>query len=356
MRPHLCFVNSLRSWGGAEVWFLETALALQERGHLVSLVCQPGGQLGARAQAAGLRVQAVPIRIDAAPWTWIKLARYFRQAGVSALFCNLDKDFKAASVAARLAGVPQVLVSRESDFPLKDKWYYRWYYNQLATAVIVNSEATRSTTLESAPWLDPVRTKLLYKGIDVKRFRPAAASPAEPTVGFMGQLIKRKGVDTLMRAWQLVEEHPWPRPVRLKIAGTGPLAGWLAEWRQNLQHPEKVILCGQVEDTPAFYRDLTVLAMPSRAEGFGLVAAEAGACGLPVVASGVSSLPEIVAHRETGLLVPPGDEGHLAAALTELLDRPETALSLGTAARERVIRMFNKEQTLDELVQLTGLG
>ena len=356
MQPHLCLVNSLRAWGGAEVWFLETALALRERGHKVSLVCQPGSELGRRAQAAGMAVALIPIRMDAAPWTWARLARHFRRAQVTALLCNLDKDFKAASVAARLAGVPRVLVSRESDFPLKDKWYYRWYYTRLASGILVNSEATRATTLASAPWLDSSQVGLLYKGIDTERFQPSPEPAPEPTVGFVGQLIKRKGVDTLMNAWRLVEEHPWPWPVLLKIAGTGPLGEWLAAWRQTLKHPDRVVLCGQVEDTPAFYHSLSVLAMPSRAEGFGLVAAEAGACGLPVVATGVSSLPEIVEHRETGLLVPPGDEHHLAAALTELLDQPATARRLGDAGRRRIVRLFAREQTLDRLVELTGLA
>ncbi len=354
--PHLCFINSLRAWGGAEVWFLDTAAALQRRGHRISLVCQPGSELARRAPEVGLPTAPIPIRMDAAPWTWLKLARHFRNQGVTALLCNLDKDFKAASIGARLAGVPRVLVSRESDFPLKDKWYYRWYYNNLASGILVNSQATRATTLASAPWLEAGRVGLLYKGIDTVRFQPPARPAPEPTVGFMGQLIKRKGVDTLMNAWRIVEEHPWPWPVLLKIAGSGPLHEWLGAWRQTLRHPDRVVLCGQVEDTPAFYHSLSVLAMPSRAEGFGLVAAEAGACGLPVVASGISSLPEIVEHRETGLLVPPGDEHHLAAALIELLDRPDTARTLGEAARRRVVENFDREHTLDRLAELAGLA
>ena len=104
----------------------------------------------ARAREAGLPTAAIPIRFDGAPWTVFKLWRHFRRRGTRALLANLTKDLKAAAVAGRLAGVPVVLGTRESDFPLKNKAYYRWYFGKLATGLLVNSEATRATVLASA--------------------------------------------------------------------------------------------------------------------------------------------------------------------------------------------------------------
>ena len=94
--------------------------------------------------------------------------------------------------------------------------------------------------------------------------------------------------------------------------------------------------------------------MPSLAEGFGLAAAEASACGVPVIAADASSLPEIVRHEETGFLVPPGDPANLAAAVTRLFDDPELGRRLGRAGRERVVRKFSRNQTLRRLLELTG--
>ena len=333
------------------MWVLETATTLREMGFQTDIVAQPGSELFRRASAAGLQVAGIPIRFDAAPWTLAKLVRHFRRTKTTAIWANLTKDLKAASVAGRLAGVQTILASRESDFPLKKKLYYRWYFNDRATGVLVNSEATRRTVLDSAPWLQPGRVHLLYKGIDTERFRPNAAPPARPVVGFVGQLIERKGLPDLMEAWTRI--HHASRPL-LRVAGEGPLAGDLAAWRDNLDNPQDVEIMGFVEDIETFHRGLSMLVMPSLAEGFGLAAAEASACGVPVIAADISSLPEIVQHEKTGLLVPPQDPATLSRAISRLLDDPPLGLRFGRAGRERVVAEFSRYQTLRRLLALTG--
>ena len=360
MPGHLCFVNSLRTWGGAEVWFMETALELKQQGHRVSLVCQPGSELEQRAVGTGLEVFSLPIRMDAAPWTLWRLARFFRNQKVTAIVANLTKDLKASALAGKMAGVPVILSSRESDFPLKSKLYYRWYFNTLATGMLVNSLATRETVLASAPWLNPDRVHLLYKGIDLSRFSPRAENPT-PTdrglvVGFAGQLIQRKGLPQLMAAWTRLEKKSWARPPILKIAGQGILSPQLKIWRQGLMHPDKVEALGFVERIEDFYHSLDLLVMPSLAEGFGLTAAEAGACGKPVIATNTSSLPEIVQHEKTGLLVPPNDDLALEQAICNLLDNREFRLRLGSNAPSRIQKCFDRGQTLAQLLDLCELS
>ncbi len=348
----VCFVNSMRVLGGAEVWMLDAARGLRQRGHAVSLVAQPGTPLLARARAAGLPAAAVPIRFDGAPWTLLELRRWFRRQDAGAVICNLTKDLKAAGVAARWAGIGTVLALRESDFPLKNKLYYRWYYNRIASGVVVNSRATLASTLAGAPWLDPRRVHLLYKGIDTERFRQGPGPPRQPTVGFLGRLIPRKGLAELQAAWELLEEEDWAAPPRLQLAGEGPLAAELARWRAGLRRPRQVELLGFVEQPERFLAGLSLLVLPSRAEGFGLAAAEAAACGLPVVAARASSLPELVRDGETGLLVPGGDAVALAAALGCLLRDPALAARLGRRGRELVVREFSRERMLDGLQAL----
>lgn len=344
----------MRGWGGAEVWMLETAQALRQRGFAADIVTQPDAELLVRARRIGVPVAAVPIRFDAAPWTVARLWAHFRRHRTSAILTNLTKDLKAAALAGRLAGVPVILASRESDFPLKNKAYYRWYFGRLATGLLVNSLATRDTILASAPWLAPERVHLLYKGIDTQRFVLRAAAPRSGTVGFVGQLIARKGLHELMAAWRYLETEFAILEPRLRLAGEGPLRPVLEAWRTRLHHPERVEICGYREDVASFYAGLDLLVLPSHAEGFGLAAAEAAACGVPVVGTNASSLPEIVVDGETGLLVPPHDSAALARAMARLLTDTELASRLGRAGRRRVEAEFPRDKLLQRLLVLTG--
>ncbi len=357
---HVCLVDSMRLLGGAELWAMDAAAGLPDRGWRASIVAQPGSPLAVESARRGLPVDTVPIRFDGAPWTICRLFGVLRRRRAAAVVCLTLKDLKAAGVAARLAGVPVVLQSRESDFELRGRPYYRWYYNRVATGVVVNSESTRRSTLASAPWLDPARVHLLYKGIDPARFSPAATDsdrPAggdmnPPTIGFAGQLTSRKGLPELMRAWEIIESRDRSPAPRLRIAGEGPLAAELIRWRKSLRRPDLVDIPGFVADMPDFYRGLDVFAAPSWTEGFGLAVAEAAASGVPVVAGDASSLPEIVSDRETGLLTPPGDPERLAAAIESLLDDPAAAAAMGAAGRRRVLTGFSRDAMFDRLTRL----
>ncbi len=351
---HICFVDSIRTWGGAEVWVVDTARHLSKQGYNCSIVAQPGSELLTRAQNAGVPCTAIPIRFDAAPWTLAQLTWYFRKHKVTAIVANLTKDLKAAAVAGRLAGVKTILASRESDFPLKDKLYYRWYFTKLATGLLVNSRATRATVLKSAPWLDENRVHLLYKGIDTERFKPASKpSPATNSVGFVGQLIERKGLLDLMEAWQIVENQDWAHAPHLFLAGEGPLVEKIKAWQNCLTFPGNVHLLGFHESIADFYREISVLVMPSLAEGFGLAAAEAAACSIPVIATDTSSLPEIVLPEETGLLIPINAPEDLAKAMIRLLNDNQMATTFGIAGRNHVEQNFSLQKTLEQLLQLT---
>jgi glycosyltransferase involved in cell wall biosynthesis len=158
-----------------------------------------------------------------------------------------------------------------------------------------------------------------------------------------------------MQAWRSIEAEAWPEAPSLHIAGEGPLARELDRWRDGLTHPELVIRHGFVEDIASFLAGLSLLVLPSRAEGFGLAAAEASACGVPVVATDCSSLPEVVLDQKTGLLIRPRDPDALADAIGRLLRDRDLAGRLGRAGREHIERRFGRETMLDALEGLVAL-
>lgn len=158
-------------------------------------------------------------------------------------------------------------------------------------------------------------------------------------VGFVGRVVKDKGVVTLWEAWQVLREAlpdlHWVLVGPVEDGDPVPpqvLAGMRADPR--------VHLLGQDEETPPLFAAMDVVALPSFREGFGLVTVEAGAMGLPVVASRVMGIVDAVVDGETGTLVPAGDVAALAAALRAYLEDPGLRERHGAAGRARALRDF----------------
>ena len=207
-----------------------------------------------------------------------------------------------------------------------------------ARVVIAISQATAADLRRQFPQCaDKIR--VIYHGIDPE-FAPAAAEQIAATrasldapEGYLlcaGTLEPRKGIDTLLDAWELLA-HENAVPVPLVLAGP---YGWGSSHlmrRLDELRPRGVRYLGRVErgELVKLFQAARVFVYPSSYEGFGCPAAEALACGVPVVATSASSLPEVVG--DAGLLVEPADAAALATALRNLLSNP----ALERALRER---------------------
>ena len=194
------------------------------------------------------------------------------------------------------------------------------------------------------------RLRVIYNGIDISRLQGGASpgalrqqfgiAPEAVVIAAVGSLIHRKGQDVLLRAMSVLD-----RPhVHLLIASDGPDRPKLEALARELGVAPRVRFLGFFDDLPGVLRSADIVALASRADAFGLVLAEAGAFGLPVVSTLVGGIPEVIAQEETGILVPPDDPAALAGALGRLADDPGLRHRLGTAARERVARLFSVQQ------------
>ncbi len=191
-------------------------------------------------------------------------------------------------------------------------------------------------------------------GVDHARFRPVGgARPlAAPYVLFVGSEHPRKEVPTLLRAFAALKASPRLRELKLvKVGDPGddeaPFGAAARAVLDETGRHDDVVFTGRVpdEELPRWYAHAECLAFASRAEGFGLPAVEAMACGCPVVASTAGSLPEVVG--DAGLLGPAGEPGALASALEEVLTDPATRLELTVRGRDRA-RAFSWERTARE--------
>jgi glycosyltransferase involved in cell wall biosynthesis len=154
------------------------------------------------------------------------------------------------------------------------------------------------------------------------------------------RLEPQKGVDVALRALpDVVARHP---NVQLVVLGEGPQRSELEELARSLDIPAQ--LPGRVPDVAAWLRRADLLVHPARWEGFGLALLEAMLASLPVVATRVSSIPEIVVDGDTGLLVPPDDPAALAAAINRVLDDQG---GYGERGRARAEAQFSVERMVD---------
>jgi mannosyltransferase len=163
-------------------------------------------------------------------------------------------------------------------------------------------------------------------------------------IGCVGRLRHEKGQGLLLDA--MAEVVKIFATARLLVVGDGPDEDTLKYHAAQKGLQNQVTWCGKTDAERVFrlYSLMDVVAVPSRFEGFGLVAAEAMAAGRPVVASAVDGLEEVVEDGVTGLLVPPGDGAALAEALIDLLRHPAKAIGMGRKGKERVRKLFSIER------------
>jgi glycosyltransferase involved in cell wall biosynthesis len=192
------------------------------------------------------------------------------------------------------------------------------------------------------------RSSVRYCGVREPSAAPADRPLDAPRLLCVGRLIHRKGYDVALRAFASVSTR-WPA-ARLTIGGRGPECERLRELAATLGIAESVDFIGFVppDEVPVLMNKATMVIVPSRHEGFGLVAVEAAMMERPVVASAAGGLLEAVEHEKTGLLVAPEDSDGLMRAIAKLLEDPELADRMGRAGRKRAQELFSWEGCLDE--------
>jgi glycosyltransferase involved in cell wall biosynthesis len=337
--------NASYAWGGVHQVTETLARGLQARGHDVVVLVRPGSPLEARLRAVA-PIEPILKGMDLSPAAILRARRTLRRHRAQVVLTLMKKDVRITGPAARSLGIP-VVVRHANDRPFGRSPHYRLLFGPVAAHHVANSQATRDTLLRSARWLDPGDVSVIHNGIDAERFARAdpAALPVPPgalVIGFVGRFDDRKGILDLARAWPAVADA-LPEAC-LVLAGKGPEE---ARVRGMLADAPRVRWLGFRGDVPQVLRAIDVLAVPSHWEGFGLVAAEALAAGVPVVAANASSLPEIVRDGREGLLVPPEDPAALAAALVRLGRDAGERGRISLAGPARVAAEFSLERMID---------
>jgi glycosyltransferase involved in cell wall biosynthesis len=338
-------VHRIRGIGGSERHLLTLLPALAERGLDVVFLGLDDPAWDGEPFYRELGVQAVRLSCprDLDPVLARRVRRELRRLAPEVVHTHLVHGDVYGALGA---GDAALVSTKHNDdrFRLGPFRFVERALTRRAARVIAITESLRRFCLERVG-LPAAKVEVVHYGLDVlpEPWGESAEVPVPADARVLlcvARLAEQKGVDVAVRAMAQIRERE-PRAV-LVVLGEGPERPRLSG--------EGVYLPGRVGDVAAWYRRAELLVHPARWEGFGLALLEAMLAGKPVVATRVSSAPEIVADGETGLLVPPDDATALAEAVGSLLADPARAAAMGGAGLARARSEFSVAKMAERTV------
>jgi glycosyltransferase involved in cell wall biosynthesis len=346
VRPRILLIVTLAETGGAQT-YVASLLPMLARHFDVAVAAHGSGPLRERAHAAGVRfVELEHVRRPISPLRdlrgLLELTALARRERPHIVHVNSAKAGALGRLAGWLARVPiRIYTVHGWAFTAHrgaSSVVYRWAeraLRPLTTTTICVAESERRAGLEAGT-CDEATTVVIRNGVELP-----SAGAVEPRSGphrlvTVGRLQAPKDPITLLRALSELG-----RPAEAVIVGDGPDRPAVESEVRRLGLQTAVRLTGERDDVAELLAEADLFVLSTRSEGLPLSILEAMAAGLPVVASDVGGVPELVVDGETGFLVPPGDPHALAAAIERLLDDPDLRRRLGAAGRLRVSEHFD---------------
>ncbi len=326
----------------------------------------PEGTIEPGIEAAGIPILREPflVREPAPLRDWLtlrRLERRFRRERYDIVHTHTSKAGFLGRLAAERAGVPLVVHTPHGNifhgyFPAWKTRLFVWMERHAARRTDRLIELTRGGIEEHLAEGIGRREQYaaVFSGIDTAPFEKAVRNREETrrqlgfshddfVVGGVGRLERIKGFDYFVEAAKRIAEAA--PEARFLLAGDGAQAGALKAAAAPLGG--RVRFLGLRNDVPALMAAMDVLVAPSRNEGMGRVVLEAGAAGIPTVASRVGGIPDVLDDNETGLLVPPGEVDALAEAVLALARSPERRRLMGATARAKVVPRYGLEKMVE---------
>lgn len=341
---------------GGQQQLLMLARGLRERGHEQMIVTLDGTALQSRAGQEGFRVWALPDHDPAHAHGVVQLRQLLRTERFQVVHAH-DGLGQTLSWFASVGLPTRRVASRRVTFVPARALDTRVKYGHMCDAVIAVSNYVRQLLIESG--VVESKIEVIYDGVDIPEELPEAATRARVraqwqwgcgdqhfVVGQISASTQEKGLDVARDAASLLKESMPAARIVTAFGGSGrperfllPIEGFsrgvdasgrvLAEFTSNLRWVVRP------QNLAEFFAALDLFIMPSRAEGLGSAALLAMAHGVPVIASRVGGLPEVIEERETGWLVPPGDPAALADAIALAASDRAKLRAMGEKARER---------------------
>jgi glycosyltransferase involved in cell wall biosynthesis len=334
-------------FAGGETQVLGLTIALAGIGHRAELICDPAGRLWERAIAAGIRCHPLRIRnaIDLA--AGVKLRAILKRERYDIVHFHTSRAHSMAPLARSFAST--LVVTRRMDYR-PNRVFAPYLFNRAVDGVVAISGGVADSL--AAAGVDRQRITVVHSGVDCEHFRPPTIqeradargalgiSDSEILISAVGALEQRKGHRYLIEA---IGALAATGKFRCLIAGQGSIRAVLQREIAVIRCTDRIKLLGRIDDIRELLWASDMFAMPSLKEGLGVAALEAMASALPVIASNVGGLHEVVEDDRTGMIVPPAHPEKLAQAISRLAELAELRTQMGAAARLRVVENYSME-------------
>ena len=346
-RPKVLLLITLAEVGGAQTYVASLLPALAERFD-VAVAAHGLGPLRIAAEEAGARfIPLEHVRRPVRPWRdlagFLELVRLLRRERPDIVHVNSSKAGLLGRFAASVVGVPiRIFTVHGWAFAAHSGLaaaFYRWadrLARPLTTVTVCVSEHDRSTGIRAGT-CTAEGAVVIRNGIFLGGAPRARHERARPLLVSVGRLKAPKDFVTLARALALLPAGSF----EAVVVGDGPDRPALEAELRRLGLEDSVQLAGERPDVPDLLAAADVFVLSSRSEGLPVSVLEAMAAELPVVASSVGGLPELVVDGETGFLVAPGDANELASALRRLIEDRDLRRRLGAVGLVRAQTRFN---------------
>jgi glycosyltransferase involved in cell wall biosynthesis len=331
---NILYVESSRSWGGQEYRTCLEINWLNAHGHQAWLICNPDSQVHSKASELGTRLVTMPLRSRVDPLCSLRLWKFCRKNRIDLVKTYSSKDHWIC-LPLFLCGIPLSRARCITD-PIGSQ--SRAFVFKYGCSQIVADASVIKRQLVEKHGIDPAKIEVIGSAVDLEKFKPPrdrvkfrheiGLGDETPLIGNVGMIRPDKGQLELVKSAPLVlEKRPDARFV-IVGQGTGILKRGI-NVRNAIDRggfADKIIMAGYRWDTPDIYAACDMIVIASlRTEASPIVLREAFASGRPVIATKVGDIPEIVRHRENGLLIEPGNIQALASAILEFISDPELA-------------------------------
>ncbi|MEK7484300.1 MAG: glycosyltransferase [Planctomycetota bacterium] len=360
MKPKILFLITELRPAGAEKIVFSLATRLKETFEVhVACISHRRGAVGDWLKAAGIPVLYLDMAKKYELWKLLKLYHYLRKNQIQILHTHLFHANILGRVTGFFAGVRQIL----SSVHIVERRFRPWHFwLESLTHPLIRYEVGVSPAVTSfmkeKTWIPERKFRTILNGIDLKPFQEASKQKYSKKeilgvseeqawiLGSVGRLTLQKGYLFLIEVYEQFRKQ-CPEPNYLVIIGEGEERHTLEEKIRELHLEPYVFLLGYRQDIPACLRCFDLFVMPSLYEGFGLVAVEAMASGVPVLANAVDSLKDLIEEGKTGFLVTPQDSQKWTDKLMTLFVRRDHLTQIIETAKTGA-QQFREDRMVEE--------